>query len=135
MLAPCLKIHKVRIAIGERIMNDERYTERLKLRMTAEDKKMIQDKAAAANMTMSEYVRALVDRKKIVVAPELPELLRQIIKIGTNVNQILLVNETYGTASREATEEVKSNLSAVTAAVSDLVTECKCRKDRTRYKI
>lgn len=116
-------------------MNDERYTARLKLRMTVEDKKMIQDKAAAANMTMSEYVRALVDRKKIVVAPELPELLRRIIKIGTNVNQILLVNETYGTASREVTEEVKSNLSAVTAAVSDLVTECKCRKDRTRYKI
>lgn len=116
-------------------MNDERYTARLKLRMTAEDKKRIQSKAAAANMTMSEFARALIDRKKIVVAPELPELLRQIIKIGTNVNQILLVNETYGTASREATEEVKSNLSAVTAAVSDLVTECKCRKDRTRYKI
>lgn len=71
-------------------MNDERYTARLKLRMTAEDKKMIQDKAAAANMTMSEFVRALVDRKKIVVAPELPELLRQIIRVGTNVNQILL---------------------------------------------
>lgn len=116
-------------------MNDERYTARLKLRMTAEDKKMIQDKAAAANMTVSEFVRALVDRKKIVVAPELPELLRQIIRIGTNANQILLVNENYGTASREVTEKVKSNLSAVTAAVSDLVTECRCRKDRTRYKI
>lgn len=116
-------------------MNDERYTARLKLRMTAEDKKMIQDKAAAANMTMSEFVRALVDRKKIVVAPELPELLRQIIRIGTNVNQILLVNENYGTASKESTEKVRSNLSAVTAAVSDLVTEIKCRKDTTRYKI
>ena len=135
MLAPCLKIHKVRIAIGERIMNDERYTERLKLRMTAEDKKRIQDKAAAADMTVSEYLRALIDRKKIVVAPELPELLRQIIRVGTNVNQILLVNENYGTASKESTEKVRSNLSAVTAAVSDLVTEIKCRKDTTRYKI
>ena len=74
-------------------MNDERYTARLKLRMTAEDKKMIQDKAAAANMTVSEFVRALVYRKKIVVAPELPEFLRQIIRVRTNVNQILLVNE------------------------------------------
>lgn len=116
-------------------MNDERYTARLKLRMTAEDKMMIQSKAAAANMTVSEYLRALIDRKKIVVAPELPELLRQIIRVGTNVNQILLVNENYGTASKESTEKVKSNLSAITAAVSDLVTEIKCRKDRTRYKI
>lgn len=116
-------------------MNDERYTARLKLRMTAEDKQKIQDKAAAANMTVSEFMRALVDRKKIVVAPELPELLRQIIRVGTNVNQILLVNENYGAASKESTEEVKRNLSAVTAAVSDLVTEIKCRKDTTRYKI
>ena len=100
--------------------------------MTAEDKKMIQDKAAAANMTVSEFVRALVYRKKIVVAPE---LLRQIIRVGTNVNQILLVNENYGTASKESVEKVKSNLSSVTAAVSDLVTEIKCRKDTTRYKI
>ena len=113
-------------------MNDERYTARLKLRMTAEDKKMIQDKAAAANMTVSEFVRALVYRKKIVVAPE---LLRQIIRVGPNVNQILLVNENYGTASKESVEKVKSNLSSVTAAVSDLVTEIKCRKDTTRYKI
>jgi hypothetical protein len=116
-------------------MNDERYTERLKLRMTTEEKKKIQDKAAAAGMNISEYMRALIDRKKIVVAPELPELLRQIIRIGTNVNQILLVNENYGTASKDSTEKVKSNLSAVTAAVSDLVTEIKCRKDTTRYKI
>ena len=116
-------------------MNNGNLTARLKLRMTAEDKKMIQSKAAAAGMTMSEYVRALVNRKKIVVAPELPELLRQIIKIGTNVNQILLVNENYGTAPREVTEETKKHLAAITDKVSDLVTECKCRKDRTRYKL
>lgn len=116
-------------------MNDDRYTARLKLRMTAEDKKRIQDKAAAAGMTMSEYVRALVDRKKIVVAPELPELLRQIIRVGTNVNQILLVNENYGTASRETAEEVRNNLSAITFKLSDLIDEIKFRKDTTRYKL
>lgn len=116
-------------------MNDERYTSRVKLRMTAEDKKMIQGKAAAAGMTMSEFARALVDRKKIVVAPELPELLRQIIKIGTNVNQILLVNENYGTASRETAEEVRNNLSAITFKLSDLIDEVHNRKDRTRHKL
>ena len=116
-------------------MNNGNYTARLKLRLTEDEKKMFQEKAAAANMNMSEYVRALVERKKIVVAPELPELLRQIIKIGTNVNQILLVNQTYGNASDAVTDEVKKNLSAITDKVSDLVTECKCRKDRTRYKL
>lgn len=116
-------------------MNNEKYTARVKLRMTAEEKKMIQDKAAAADMTVSEYLRALIDRKKIVVAPKLPELLRQIIRIGTNVNQILLVNENYGAASKKTAEKVKNNLSAITNTVSDLVTEIKCRKDTTRYKL
>ena len=116
-------------------MNDERYTERLKLRMTAEDKKRIQDKAAAADMNLSEYVRALIDRQKIVVAPELPHLLRQLIRVGTNVNQILLVNQVYGNASAETVGETEKNLSAITDLTSKLVTEIKCRKDTTRYKL
>ena len=135
MLATPQKLQELIIQLEKRIMNNGNYTARLKLRLTDDEKKMFQEKAAAANMNMSEYVRALVNRKKIVVAPELPELLRQIIKIGTNVNQILLVNQTYGNASEAMTDEVKKNLSAVTDAVSDLVTECKCRKDRTRYKL
>ena len=135
MLATPQKLQELIIQLEKRIMNNGNYTARLKLRLTDDEKKMFQEKAAAANMNMSEYVRALVNRKKIVVAPELPELLRQIIKIGTNVNQILLVNQTYGNASDAVTDEVRKNLSAVTDAVSDLVTECKCRKDRTRYKL
>ena len=116
-------------------MNDERYTERLKLRMTAEDKKRIQDKATTAGMTMSEYMRVLIDRKKIVVAPELPQLLRQLIKIGTNVNQILLVNQVHGNASAETVGETEKNLSAITNLTSDLITEIKCRKEKSRKKI
>ena len=135
MLATPQKLQELIIQLEKRIMNNGNYTARLKLRLTDDEKKMFQEKAAAANMNMSEYVRALVNRKKIVVAPELPELLRQIIKIGTNVNQILLVNQTYGNASDAVTDEVRKNLSAITDKVSDLVTECKCRKDRTRYKL
>lgn len=116
-------------------MNDERYTERLKLRMTQEEKQRLQDKAAAADMNLSEYMRALIDRQKIVVAPELPHLLRQLIRVGTNVNQILLVNQVYGNASAETVGETEKNLSAITDLTSKLVTEIKCRKDTTRYKL
>ena len=111
------------------------YTERLKLRLTPEEKQRLQDKAAAAHMNLSEFMRAVVDRKKIVVAPELPQLLRQLIKIGTNVNQILLVNQVHGNASAETVGETEKNLSAITNLTSDLITEIKCRKEKSRKKI
>lgn len=111
------------------------YSARVKIRLTQEEKERLQAKAAAADMNLSQYMRAIVDRKKIVVAPELPQLVRQLIRIGTNTNQILLVNQVYGNESTETAGEIKKNLSAITDLTSQLVTEIKCRKDTTRYKL
>ena len=111
------------------------YSARLKIRLTPDEKERLQAKAAAANMSLSQYMRAVVDRQKIVVAPELPKLVRQLIRIGTNTNQILLVNQVYGNASAETAGEIEKNLSAITDLTSKLVTEIKCRKDTTRYKL
>ena len=111
------------------------YSARVKIRLTQEEKERLQAKAAAADMNLSQYMRAIVDRKKIVVAPELPQLVRQLIRIGTNTNQILLVNQVYGNASTETAGEIEKNLSAITDLTSQLVTEIKCRKDTTRYKL
>ena len=83
------------------------YTERLKLRMTVEEKQELQAKAAKANMTVSAYLRALINNKKIVVAPDLPKLVVQTIKIGVNVNQILNVAKASGTISQEKIAEIE----------------------------
>lgn len=111
------------------------YTERLKLRMTVEEKQELQAKAAKANMTVSAYLRALINNKKIVVAPDLPKLVVQIIKINTNVSQILHVAEDSGTVSAERIQEIQNRMSNIQDLTSDLIKEVHYRKDKTRHKI
>ena len=59
---------------------------RVCLRMTHLEKEKLISKSEEARMNMSQYILALSEQKKIIVADGLPELCRQIIKIGTNVN-------------------------------------------------
>ena len=111
------------------------HTERVHLRLTAEEKQLFLTKAEQANMKVSDYIRALVNNKRIVVAPELPQLTVQLIKIGVNVNQICNVARKCGTVSQERIEETEKNLVAIQDKLSKLITEIQDRKDRTRYKI
>lgn len=115
--------------------NHEPYTERLHLRLTAEEKQMFLTKAAEADMKVSDYIRALVNNKRIVVAPDLPKLAVQIIKIGVNVNQICNVAKDSGTISKERIEETEKHLAAIQDLMLELIKEIRYRKDRTRYKI
>jgi hypothetical protein len=103
--------------------------------LTAEEKQMFLDKAEQANMNVSDYIRALVNNKRIVVAPDLPKLAVQIIKIGVNVNQICNVAKDCGTVSHELIAETENHLAAIQNKLSELITEIQDRKDRTRYKI
>ena len=84
--------------------------ERVHLRMTKEQKENLALKAAEARLSMSQYLLALSEQKKIIIADGLPELCRQIIKIGTNVNQIALVANTHKTVSEKQLETVNDNL-------------------------
>lgn len=111
------------------------YTERLKLRMTVEEKQELQAKAAKANITVSAYLRALINNKKIVVAPDLPKLVVQTIKIGVNVNQILNVAKASGTISQEKIAEIEKQYTDIQNLTGDLIREVYYRKDRNRYKI
>ncbi len=115
--------------------NHEPYTERVHLRLTVEEKKMLQDKAAEADMNVSDYIRALVNNKRIVVAPDLPKLAVQTIKINTNVCQILSVAKDSGTISAERIEETENNIAAIQDLMLELIKEIRYRKDRNRYKI
>lgn len=115
--------------------NHEPYTERLHLRLTAEEKQMFLTKAAEADMKVSDYIRALVNNKRIVVAPDLPKLVVQIIKINTNVCQVLSVAKDSGTVSEERIQEIQNRMSNIQDLTGDLIKEVHYRKDRTRYKI
>lgn len=136
VLATTRNLQQIRKPIGEKTMNKQsRYTERVHLRLTAEEKQMFLAKAEQANMKVSDYIRALVNNKRIVVAPDLPKLVVQIIKIGVNVNQICNVAKDSGTVSQERIQETEKNIVAIQDKLSELITEIQDRKDRHRYKI
>lgn len=63
-------------------------TEYIHVRLSPSEKEKLKQKSKQARMTMSEYILALNDRKKITVIDGVPELVVEITRIGTNINQI-----------------------------------------------
>lgn len=94
---------------------------RVCLRMTHLEKEKLINKSEEARMNMSQYILALSEQKKIIVADGLPELCRQIIKIGTNVNQIALVANTNKSVSDKQLDIVNLNLIKIQKLLGDLI--------------
>lgn len=106
--------------------------ERVHLRMTKEQKENLALKAAEARLSMSQYLLALSEQKKIIIADGLPELCRQIIKIGTNVNQIALVANTHRTVSEKQLETVNDNLVNIQLLLGKLIDTIQNSKDEIK---
>lgn len=81
-------------------------------------------------MKMSEYILALSEQKKIIVADELPELCRQLIGIGTNVNQIARVANQTKSVSEKQLDLVNENLIRVQELLSSLIDTIKNSSDK-----
>ena len=76
---------------------------RISLRLSEQDKSALLEKATAARMSLSEYLVALNNQKKIIIVDGIPELCVQITKIGTNINQIArVVNQTRNFSSNQS---------------------------------
>ena len=59
------------------------------IRISTEEKRKLKKKALQANMTMSKYILFLSENKKIYKVNDLPKLIFEISKIGTNINQVV----------------------------------------------
>lgn len=104
----------------------------VQLRMTHLEKEKLIQQSAEARMTMTQYILALSEQKKIVVADELPELCRQIIRIGTNVNQIALVANTNKTVSQKQLDIVNTNLIEIQNLLGKLIDTIKNGEDEVK---
>lgn len=102
------------------------------LRYTLEEKERLEARAEEARMNMSQYVLALSEQKKIIIADGLPELCRQLAKIGTNVNQIALVANTHKTVSEKQIEIVNDNLANIQDLLGKLIDTILNSKDEIK---
>ena len=95
--------------------------ERVSLRFTHAEKEKLLAQAAEAHMSVNNYILHLSEQKRIVVADELPDLINQIVKIGTNVNQVALVANTYKTVSAQQIEELENELNRVRRLLTHII--------------
>lgn len=107
-------------------------TERMELRLTPMEKENLIKRAAEARMSMSKYILALSEQKKIIVVEDLPEFIRQLIKIGTNVNQVALVANTYRTVSVNQIETLNNNLVIIQQLIRKLLTVIRNTSDEIK---
>ena len=74
----------------------------------------------------------VLQQKKIIVVEDLSDFIRQIIKIGTNVNQVALVANTYRTVSVKQIETLNENLIAIQQLMRRLLTVIKNTGDEIK---
>ena len=76
---------------GDDFKMSKNRTERLQLRLSSEEKEAIAQKAADANMSISDYIVALSEGKKVIDIRKIAQLILEVRRIGVNVNQIAAV--------------------------------------------
>ena len=72
-----------------------RKTENIYFRLTPDEKALIEKKAAAANLSVSQYLIRSATKKKVVNHDHLLQLIKEINRIGTNINQAARIMNTY----------------------------------------
>lgn len=91
---------------------------RLSIKLTQEDFDTIHRKAEQANKNITDYVLSCCLGKQIVVIPDMAEMLKQLRRIGNNLNQLTVLCN-MGRVSATNLNETAQEL----AAISELLRE------------
>ena len=83
-------------------------------------------------MNLSQYLLALSEHKKIIIVEGLPEFTMQVIRIGTNVNQVAFVANVYKCVSVEQITQLRNDLEEVKTLIKKLIAIIKNSKDRVK---
>lgn len=103
------------------VENKERKTAQINIRLTEVEKEKIEKKAAAANMTVSRFLVQSATKKKVINHDNLLSLLREINRIGTNINQATRIMNTYHPDDTEDFEYIEKEFSKVKKLVMDYI--------------
>lgn len=83
------------------------------IRLTPDDKQLIEQYAKMMNFSMSAFIEILLHRKRIIVCENLGELIIQLSRIGNNINQIAHTANSAKTISNEQIEKVQELMNQV----------------------
>lgn len=80
---------------------------RINLRVTEEDKKLIFERADELGVSASTYIVACIRKNRIVNLEGLKSVIRQLYRIGANINQIAIKVNSSNTVSQNDIKKVK----------------------------
>ena len=75
--------------------NKERRSAWIKMRVTPDEKKLIESKASAQGQTVTDFLRQRALDYRLRQSPLEKERIRQLARIGSNINQIARWANTY----------------------------------------
>ena len=95
----------------------------INFRISLEEKKKLQAKAKQAHMSISSYIIDLSENKKITVAENITELLLEITRIGTNINQIAHIGNSQKYVNKQQLDEVLNLLEDIESIMQKILSE------------
>lgn len=104
-------------------MSEKKKNCQLNLRLTPSELNELKEKAEIAHMSVSSYIVYLSENKKITVAENLPELLLEITRIGTNINQIAHVGNSQKYVNKQQLDEVLNSLKDIESIMQRILSE------------
>lgn len=104
-------------------MSEEKKNCQLHFRLTSSELKKLQKNAEIAHMSVSSYIVYLSENKKITVAENIPELLLEITRIGTNINQIAHIGNSQKYVNKQQLDEVLNLLEDIESIMQKILSE------------
>ena len=75
-----------------------KYTHRCEIRLSEKEYYQLKNKAAKAGLSVSAFIRKSIENCTIKEAPhaDVPQLIREVRRVGSNIDQILLIANARG---------------------------------------
>lgn len=104
-------------------MSDLIKNERIELRVSKNEKKLISKKASELNISNSAYILQCVRQNRIVTLNSVKDVVHQLYKIGTNVNQIATKANSINYISKDEIKKTQDLLTSVFKIIDKFIIE------------
>lgn len=104
-------------------MSDLIKNERIELRVSKNEKKLISKKASELNISNSAYILQCVRQNRIVTLNGVKDVVRQLYKIGTNVNQIATKANSISYISNDEVKKTQELLTSIFRIIDKFIIE------------
>lgn len=107
---------------------------RIEMRLPPSEKEKIEKSAASLRMSLTDYIRACCLHKKVMDTAWIPDITKQIIRIGVNINQIATVANQNGSVTQAQLDLTNQNLILVQNQLKHIVERMEEPTDSRLYE-